>query len=63
MVISVPWFPPNNFETWYDYNIHCTEDTVERQMEQYQCDQEKSPNVHKNCPKMTSLEKLRILTP
>ena len=24
---------------------------------------EKSPNVHKSCPKMISLEKLKILTP
>ena len=25
--------------------------------------QKKSPNVYKNCPKMISLEKLKILTP
>ena len=29
----------------------------------YQCDQKKSPNVYKSCPKMISLEKLKILTP
>ena len=28
-----------------------------------QCDQKKSPNVHKSCPKMISLEKLNILAP
>ena len=28
-----------------------------------QCDQKKSPNVHKSCPKMISLVKLKILTP
>ena len=28
-----------------------------------QCDQKKSPNVYKSCPKMISLEKLKILTP
>ena len=28
-----------------------------------QCDKIKSPNVYKSCPKMTSLEKLMILTP
>ena len=28
-----------------------------------QCDQKKSPNVYKSCPKMISLEKLLILTP
>ena len=28
-----------------------------------QCDQKKSPNVHKSCPKMISLEKWKILTP
>ena len=27
------------------------------------CDQKKSPNVYKSCRKMTSLEKLDILTP
>ena len=27
------------------------------------CDQKKSPNVYKNCPKMISLEKLIIMTP
>ena len=27
------------------------------------CDQKKSPNVFKSCPKMISLEKLKILTP
>ena len=28
-----------------------------------QCDQRKSPNVYKSCPKMNSLEKGMILTP
>ena len=28
-----------------------------------QCDQKKSPKVYKSCPKMISLEKLKILTP
>ena len=28
-----------------------------------QCDQKKSPNIYKSCPKMISLEKLKILTP
>ena len=28
-----------------------------------QCDQKKSPNVNKSCPKLISLEKLMILTP
>ena len=28
-----------------------------------QCDQKKLPNVYKSCPKMISLEKLKILTP
>ena len=28
-----------------------------------QCDQKKSPNIYKSCPKMISLEKLYILTP
>ena len=28
-----------------------------------QCDQKKMPNVYKSCPKMISLEKLKILTP
>ena len=28
-----------------------------------QCDQKKSPNVNKSCPKMISLEKWKILTP
>ena len=28
-----------------------------------QCDQKKWPNVYKSCPKMISLEKLKILTP
>ena len=28
-----------------------------------QCDQKKSPNVYKSCPKMISLEKWYILTP
>ena len=28
-----------------------------------QCDHKKSPNVYKSCPKMVSLEKLKILTP
>ena len=28
-----------------------------------QCDQKKSPNVYKSCPKMLSLEKWLILTP
>ena len=28
-----------------------------------QCDQKKSPNVYESCPKMISLEKLKILTP
>ena len=29
----------------------------------HQCDQKKSPNVYKRCPKMLSLEKLQISTP
>ena len=28
-----------------------------------QCDQKKSPKVYQSCPKMISLEKLKILTP
>ena len=28
-----------------------------------QCDQKKSPNVYKSCPKMISLEQLKFLTP
>ena len=28
-----------------------------------QCDQKKSPNVYKSCPKMVSLEKWIVLTP
>ena len=28
-----------------------------------QCDQKKLPNVYKSCPKMISLEKIKILTP
>ena len=28
-----------------------------------QCDQRKTPKVHKSCPKMISLEKLKILAP
>ena len=28
----------------------------------HQCDQKKSPNVYKSCPKMISLEKWKILT-
>ena len=28
-----------------------------------QCDQKKSPNVYKSCPKMISVEKLMILAP
>ena len=27
------------------------------------CDQKKSPNLHKSCPKMIALQKLQILTP
>ena len=34
-----------------------------RQLVCDQCDQKKSPNVHKSCPKMISLEKLKILAP
>ena len=29
----------------------------------YQCDQKKSPNVYKSCPRLISLEKIKILTP
>ena len=28
----------------------------------WQCDQKKSPNVYKSCPKLISLEQLKILT-
>ena len=28
-----------------------------------QCDRKKSPNVNKSCPKMISLQKLKVLTP
>ena len=31
-------------------------------MGQHQCDQKKLPNFYKICPKMISLEKLKILT-
>ena len=32
-------------------------------MQAKQCDQKKSPNVYKSCPRMIFLEKLKILTP
>ena len=36
---------------------------LQKKVSDGQCDQKKSPNVNKSCPKMISLEKLKILTP
>ena len=51
-----------------DIHIHGGEATCSRKHEPLcggpdQCDQKKSPNVYKSCPKMISLEKLKILIP
>ena len=43
--------------SWHHKNLSCSFVDV------YQCDQKKSPNVYKSCPKMLSLEKWSILTP
>ena len=52
-----------NFETVnVDCGIYQPRQVIENEVCE-QCDQKKSPNVNKSCPKMISLEKLKILTP
>ena len=50
----------NLIELWSD-NSDLFETTFFAKYNYSQCDQKKSPNVYKSCPKMVSLEKWKIL--